>query len=272
MTPPSIPEPSRRSCGSPPRPPRSTASASSRRRLRPDREPAGLPRPGKIVERLVDTGQTVRRGQPLMRIDAADYALAQAAQDQRSKPPRPAPCRPRPTRPAIATWSGPARCRARPTTRSRPPPSPPAPNCRPPRPRPGCRATPPATPCWSPTPTAWWSRPKASPARSSPPARRSCAWPTPVRARPRSPCPRRCAPASARRPTASVFGGNAASPARLRQISDAADPRTRTFEARYVLDGALASAPLGATVTMAFPAPARFRRDHRTRRAAGRDL
>ena len=39
-------------------------------------------------------------------------------------------------------------------------------------------------------------------------------------------------------------------PARLRQLSDAADPLTRTFEARYVLDGAAASAPLGATVTV----------------------
>lgn len=39
-------------------------------------------------------------------------------------------------------------------------------------------------------------------------------------------------------------------PARLRQLSDAADPLTRTFEARYVLDGMLADAPLGATITV----------------------
>jgi len=38
--------------------------------------------------------------------------------------------------------------------------------------------------------------------------------------------------------------------ARLRVLSDAADPLTRTFEARYVLEGALANAPLGATVTL----------------------
>ncbi|MEI7408560.1 efflux RND transporter periplasmic adaptor subunit [Pectobacterium aroidearum] len=38
--------------------------------------------------------------------------------------------------------------------------------------------------------------------------------------------------------------------AKLRVLSDAADPLTRTFEARYVLDGALASAPLGSTVTL----------------------
>jgi multidrug efflux pump subunit AcrA (membrane-fusion protein) len=35
---------------------------------------------GKIVERLVDAGQTVRRGQPLMRIDATDFAHNVAAQ------------------------------------------------------------------------------------------------------------------------------------------------------------------------------------------------
>ncbi len=32
--------------------------------------------------------------------------------------------------------------------------------------------------------------------------------------------------------------------------SDAADATTRTFEARYVLNGALANAPLGSTVTL----------------------
>jgi len=38
--------------------------------------------------------------------------------------------------------------------------------------------------------------------------------------------------------------------AHLRQLSDAADPQSRTYEARYVLDGEAASAPLGATVTI----------------------
>ena len=42
-------------------------------------------------------------------------------------------------------------------------------------------------------------------------------------------------------------------PAKLRQLSDAADPMTRTYEARYVLTGALANAPLGATVTIRIP-------------------
>jgi RND family efflux transporter MFP subunit len=39
--------------------------------------------PGKIAERLVDPGQAVRAGQPLMRLDAADLALAQRAADER---------------------------------------------------------------------------------------------------------------------------------------------------------------------------------------------
>lgn len=50
---------------------------------------------------------------------------------------------------------------------------------------------------------------------------------------------------------AALFGKEGVSvPATLRQLSDAADPLTRTFEARYVLQGELASASLGATVTI----------------------
>jgi RND family efflux transporter MFP subunit len=50
---------------------------------------------------------------------------------------------------------------------------------------------------------------------------------------------------------ARVYGGSSApSPARLRQLSDAADPASRTYEARYVLEGEASEAPLGATVTV----------------------
>jgi multidrug efflux pump subunit AcrA (membrane-fusion protein) len=45
----------------------------------------------------------------------------------------------------------------------------------------------------------------------------------------------------------------AASGAVLRQLSDAADPATRTYEARYVLGGEASRAPLGATVTVWVP-------------------
>jgi RND family efflux transporter MFP subunit len=48
---------------------------------------------------------------------------------------------------------------------------------------------------------------------------------------------------------ARTFDGAAGS-ATLRQLSDAADPASRTYEARYVLGGDLARAPLGSTVTV----------------------
>lgn len=43
--------------------------------------------------------------------------------------------------------------------------------------------------------------------------------------------------------------------ATLRQLADSADPASRTFEARYVLGGAAARAPLGSTVTVALALP-----------------
>jgi len=43
--------------------------------------------------------------------------------------------------------------------------------------------------------------------------------------------------------------------ARLRQLSDAADPTTRTFDARFTLAGAPANAPLGSTVTIKLSVP-----------------
>ena len=50
---------------------------------------------------------------------------------------------------------------------------------------------------------------------------------------------------------ASVYGSNGRHyTAHLRQLSDSADAQTRTYEARYVLDGEAAAAPLGATVTI----------------------
>lgn len=50
---------------------------------------------------------------------------------------------------------------------------------------------------------------------------------------------------------ASVYGSDGRrGTAHLRQISDSANAQTRTYEARYVLDGEAASAPLGATVTI----------------------
>ena len=50
--------------------------------------------------------------------------------------------------------------------------------------------------------------------------------------------------------SARLYGQDQMYDARLRQLSDAADPASRTFEARYVLEGEAASAPLGSTVTV----------------------
>ncbi|MDP3308620.1 efflux RND transporter periplasmic adaptor subunit [Methylotenera sp.] len=52
---------------------------------------------------------------------------------------------------------------------------------------------------------------------------------------------------------ASLYGQNSSTQAKLRQLSSVADSLTRTFEARYVLEGALAHASLGATVTIRIP-------------------
>jgi RND family efflux transporter MFP subunit len=50
---------------------------------------------------------------------------------------------------------------------------------------------------------------------------------------------------------ATVYGNDGRNyRAQLRQLSDSADPQTRTYEARYVLDGEAAATPLGATVTI----------------------
>lgn len=50
---------------------------------------------------------------------------------------------------------------------------------------------------------------------------------------------------------ATLFGRHDTSvTTRLRQLSDVADHLTRTFEARYVLEGELADAPLGTTITL----------------------
>jgi len=49
---------------------------------------------------------------------------------------------------------------------------------------------------------------------------------------------------------ATLYGSSLSGTAKLRQLSDAANPQTRTFEARYVLDSSLASAPLGSTISI----------------------
>jgi RND family efflux transporter MFP subunit len=50
--------------------------------------------------------------------------------------------------------------------------------------------------------------------------------------------------------SARLYGQDQTYQARLRELSEAADPSSRTFAARYVLEGEAAWAPLGSTVTI----------------------
>jgi RND family efflux transporter MFP subunit len=52
---------------------------------------------------------------------------------------------------------------------------------------------------------------------------------------------------------ATLYGRAGAVPTQLRELSSAADPLTRTFEAKYALEGPLADAALGATITVVVP-------------------
>ena len=49
---------------------------------------------------------------------------------------------------------------------------------------------------------------------------------------------------------ATLYGSGLTGSAQLRQLSDAANRQTRTFEARYVLAGRLTDAPLGSTISI----------------------
>jgi RND family efflux transporter MFP subunit len=49
---------------------------------------------------------------------------------------------------------------------------------------------------------------------------------------------------------ATLYGSALAGSAQLRQLSDAANRQTRTFEARYTLTGPLSDAPLGSTISI----------------------
>ena len=53
---------------------------------------------------------------------------------------------------------------------------------------------------------------------------------------------------------ATLYGSELTGSAQLRQLSDAANRQTRTFEARYVLEASLADAPLGSTISIQIPA------------------
>lgn len=211
---------------------------------------------GKVVARLVDTGQVVRRGQPLMRIDATDYALASQA--------------------AAGTVSA-ARARAAQTSADEA------------RYRDLVSAGAVSASAYDQAKgAAQAARAELTSAEAqarvsrndggytvlvadtdgtvigtlAEPGQVVGAGQTVVRlarsgpreaivALPETLRPRLGTVAQAR--TYSGLDGTA----RLRQLSDAADPATRTFEARFVLAGAPANAPLGSTVAIGLETPRR---------------
>ena len=206
--------------------------------------------PGKIVERLVDTGQAVRRGQALMRIDRTDLALATAAQAG-----------------AVAAAQARAQQTAADEKRYRSLVSAGAVS---------------ASAYDQAKAAADAARAQLDAAQAqagvtrneagysvlladadgivvetlAEPGQVIAAGQTVVRLARSGPREATISLPETLRPTigstaqAAVFSSNASGTARLRQLSSAADPQTRTFEARYVLQGAAAQAPLGSTVTI----------------------
>lgn len=209
---------------------------------------------GKVVARLVDAGQAVRRGQPLMRIDSADYALA-----------------------AQAAASTVAAARARDAQAS----------ADEARYRDLVSAGAVSASTYDQAKAAALSaRAQLSAAEAlarvsrndagytvlvadadgtvaetlAEPGQVVAAGQTVIRLARSGPreaiiaLPETLRPALGTEAEARTYGGLAGT-ARLRQLSDAADPATRTFEARFVLSGAPATAPLGSTVTVRLGTP-----------------
>lgn len=209
--------------------------------------------PGKLLERLVDTGQSVKRGQPLARIDPADLKLAAHAQQEAVAAAR-----------ALAKQTAADEARYRDLHE---------------------RGVISASARDQATAAADAARAQLRAVEAQAAVARNATHYTTLeadadgvvmqtlaepgqvvsagqvvvriaRAGPREAIvqlPETLRPALGSIGHATLFGDDSrGAPARaeLRQLSDVADPQTRTFEARYVLGDELASAPLGTTVTV----------------------
>lgn len=206
--------------------------------------------PGKVLERLVDTGQTVERGQPLMRIDSADLGLALRAREE-----------------AVAAAQARARQTAEDEVRYRDLVAAGAVS---------------ASAYDNVKAAAEAARAELNAAEAQADVARNetgyavlladadgvvvetLAEPGHVvhagqvvvrvaRAGRREAVielPETLRPAIGSAGRATLYGSGVTGSATLRQLSDAANGQTRTFEARYVLEGSLADAPLGSTVSV----------------------
>src|SRR5690349_20935683 len=209
--------------------------------------------PGKVLERLVDTGQTVKRGQPLMRIDPTDLKLATRAQEE-----------------AVAA----AKARAHQTSQDES------------RYRDLVSAGAVSASAYDKVKAAADSaraelnaaEAQAGVARNetgyavlladadgvvvetlAEPGQVVAAGQVVVRVARAGlreaiiELPETLRPAIGSAGRATLYGSALKGPAKLRLLSDAANRQTRTFEARYVLEGRLADAPLGSTVSIEIP-------------------
>jgi RND family efflux transporter MFP subunit len=208
--------------------------------------------PGKVLERLVDTGQTVQRGQPLMRIDPTDLRLATRAHEE-----------------VVAAAKARARQTAEDEARYR-----------------DLVSTAVSASAYDKVKAAADSARaelKAAQARAdvarnetgyavlladadgvvvetlAEPGQVVGAGQVVVRVAHAGrreaviELPETLRPAIGSSGRASLYGSGLTGAAKLRQLSDAANPQTRTFEARYVLEDRLADAPLGSTVSIEIP-------------------
>jgi len=206
--------------------------------------------PGKVLERLVDTGQTVKRGQPLMRIDPTDLRLVTRAQEE-----------------AVAA----AKARARQTSQEES------------RYRDLVATGAVSRSAYDKTKAAAESaRAELNAAEAQADVARNetgyavlladadgvvvetlaeagqvvTAGQVVVRVAHAGrreaviELPETLRPAIGSIGQARLYGSRVTGPAKLRQLSDAANRQTRTFEARYVLEGSLADTPLGSTISI----------------------
>lgn len=209
--------------------------------------------PGKIIERLVDTGQAVKRGQPLMRIDPTDLRLATRAHDE-----------------AVAAATARARQTAEDEARYRDLVAAGAVS---------------ASAYDKIIAAAESARAELNAAQAQADVARNetgytvlladadgvvvetLAEPGQVvgagqvvvrvahtgRREAVIELPETLRPAVGSTARAVLYGSGLTGAAKLRQLSDAANPQTRTFEARYVLEGRLADVPLGSTISIHLP-------------------
>ena len=199
--------------------------------------------PGKVLERLIDNGQTVKRGQPLMRIDPANLRLATLAQEEAVSA---AKARAHQTSEDEARYrdlvsagglasATQGKLRRVGTASSKRPAQPTLPAIRR-----GTMSVADGAGCGKTLRRGQVVAAGQVVVRVAHAGRREAVIELPETLR----------PAIGSTGRAALYGTGLSGSAKLRQLSDAANRQTRTFEARYVLEGSLADAPLGSTISI----------------------